>query len=121
MKVSAIKSVEMDGKTKIFAIAKGKLTVDGEPMKLKPSDNKNYPTLAGWFEFKTDSFIQISSSEIKVEAKVGSKMTPLTVKDPEPVPPETSKSILCFSVLFLEVAKLETNNEHLLDEPKAII
>ena len=81
-KVSGTFMVEMLGKTVPFVLANGKLTVEGKPFELKPSDDKAHPVASGWFQYAPDSFIQITSTGIEVKAKVGGKPLPITVKKP---------------------------------------
>ena len=78
--------VEVLGKASTFVVADGKLTIDGKPFKLTPSDKEDYPATAGWSKYSYNSYIQISPTNIKVELLAGGKKLPVTVKKPKPVP-----------------------------------
>ena len=87
--VSGTFTVKMPKKPKTFTLVKGKLTVDGEPVELTPSDNENFPTTKGWLKFKDDSFVQITSEgSIKVVSKADKKdeILPIPVEKAKPVP-----------------------------------
>ena len=87
--VSGTWTVDMFGKASTFAIVKGKLVIDGESKKLKPSENKDHPSSEGWFMYAPGSYIQIkSNSDIKVVTKVGFLEVPVAVTKPKPVAAE---------------------------------
>ena len=88
-----------------FVISHGRITIKGKPIKLFPSDNKKYPTSAGWMRFRYVTwvyYIRITSRGIKVVAFHGGKMVKGTVgnpgKKPEGKPgklPGSGKNYLC--------------------------
>ena len=81
-KVAGVWKVEVLGQTLPFVLAKGKLSVDGKPMKLMPAEEKEYPLKDGWFKYTPNSFIQITPDDIKVVAAAGEMKLPLTAKKP---------------------------------------
>ena len=83
-----------------MSLVKGKLTVAGKTFQLTASTNKNYPVAEGWFEYKPNSFIQVSGNDIKVETIVGTTVVPVTVTKPEPVS-AIGKSIVITLVLYM--------------------
>ena len=108
--------VKIEEKTSTFVLAEGKLTVEGTPVELKPSENDKYPATEGWIEYKTDSFIQISatveakasvstatkaeaSATIEVEVLVDEKKVKATVSEPKPVPEESKYWIKVLKLL----------------------
>ena len=84
-KASGTFTAQIQGRTQAFVLEKGKLTIQGKRVALKPSNDDEYPTTSGWFKYSPKSFIQVpSTTDIKVVASVGSKMVPVTVTKAKP-------------------------------------
>ena len=85
-KVSVTRTATVLGESQTIVVAEGILTVAGETKELVPTGNKDYPVAEGWFKHTSNSYIQITPTDIKIEAKIGNTMVPIPVEEPKPVP-----------------------------------
>ena len=108
-KVSGVWMVEMIGRPLPFVMVKGKLTVEGKPVELKPTNDKEYPVAAGWFRSTPNSFVQITPTDVKVVVKVGETMRPIPVKKPSII--RVVKTIGGDMTVVLAEGKLTVNGE----------
>ena len=88
-------TVTLLGSTLHFVIVNGKLSVEGDPHELTPSESKDYPAAAGWFTYAANSYINISPTDIQVAVLVNGHKVPVVVDKPKPLP-QDSKYFLRF-------------------------